>query len=73
LEWSDLANGMIHVRAKPPQFGPKTHEERRIPVDESPALDPRDFSGEAFRVGFVSADCMDSLNSGLLLADATGR
>jgi integrase len=32
LEWSDLSNGMVHVRAKPPQFVPKTHEERRIPV-----------------------------------------
>jgi integrase len=32
LEWSDLVNGMVLVRAKPPQFLPKTHEERRIPV-----------------------------------------
>ena len=33
----------------------------------------RDFGGEAFRVGFESADSMDSLNSSLLLADTTGR
>jgi integrase len=32
LEWSDLSNGMLHIRAKPPNFLPKTHEERRIPV-----------------------------------------
>ena len=33
LEWSDVANGMLHVRAKPAyRFGPKTWEERRIPV-----------------------------------------
>jgi len=37
-------------------------------------LDARlDFSGETFRVGFESADSMSSLNSGLLLADTTGR
>jgi hypothetical protein len=32
-EWSDIANGMLHVHAKPAYgFGPKTWEERRIPV-----------------------------------------
>lgn len=34
LEWADLTNGMLHVRAKPPNFVPKTHEERRIPVPQ---------------------------------------
>ena len=33
----------------------------------------RDFADEAFRVGFESADSMDSLNLSLLLADTTGR
>ena len=38
----------------------------------------RDFAGDAFRVGFESADSMfqqanDSLNFSLLLADTTGR
>ena len=33
----------------------------------------RGFAQEAFRVGFESADSMDSLNLGLLLADTTGR
>ena len=33
----------------------------------------RDFAGEVFRVGFESADSMDSLNFSLLLADTTGR
>jgi integrase len=33
LEWSDVSNGMLHVRAKPRYgFLPKTWEERRIPV-----------------------------------------
>lgn len=32
LEWTDFENGMLHVRAKPPRFLPKTHEERRIPL-----------------------------------------
>jgi integrase/recombinase XerD len=35
LEWSDLEKGLLHVRAKPPNFLPKTHEERRIPVAKS--------------------------------------
>jgi hypothetical protein len=33
----------------------------------------RDFADETFPLGFESADSMDSLNSGLLLADTTGR
>ena len=33
----------------------------------------RDFADEVFRVGFESADSMDSLNFSLLLADTTGR
>lgn len=32
LEWTDLAGGMLHIRPKPPNFLPKTHEERRIPM-----------------------------------------
>jgi len=34
---------------------------------------PRDFAEEVFRVGFESADSMDSLYFFLLLADTTGR
>lgn len=32
LEWSDLTNGMLHIHGKPPNFLPKTHEERKIPL-----------------------------------------
>ena len=32
LEWSDVTGGMLHVRPKPPNFIPKTHEERRLPL-----------------------------------------
>ncbi len=32
-----------------------------------------DLDDDIFRVGFESADSMDSLNFGLLLADTTGR
>ncbi len=32
LEWGDLQNGMILLQPHPPNFVPKTHEERRIPV-----------------------------------------
>jgi integrase len=35
MEWTDLKNGMFHVRAKPPRFLPKTHEERQIPVPKN--------------------------------------
>lgn len=44
-------------------------------VDDSAPGARRGFGGEALRVGFESVDLdfMDSLNSGLLLADTTGR
>lgn len=34
LEWSDILGGMIHIRPKPPNFIPKTHEERRLPLPQ---------------------------------------
>lgn len=35
LEWSDISGGMLHIRAKPPNFLPKSHEERRVPVPKA--------------------------------------
>jgi integrase len=35
LRWSDVQHGLIHIRAHPPHFFPKTHEERRIPIATS--------------------------------------
>jgi integrase len=32
LRWDDVKDGLLHVRAHPPDFVPKTHEERRIPL-----------------------------------------
>jgi integrase len=35
LHWTDIQNGLLHIRAHPPEFFPKTHEERRIPLPTS--------------------------------------
>ena len=32
LRWTDLEDKMLHIQPHPPQFNPKNHESRRIPV-----------------------------------------